>query len=154
MNILLVFATNSGGTQACAQSITDAFAANTHTVTQKNPKEVTEEDIKKADAVILASPSWDYQGQEGQPHEDFLPLFTLLKGKTFPQKKFAVFGLGDSTYTFFCGAVDRLEKLVEEVQGTRIIPSLRIDGYYMDEEKARTELTTWTNKLMQTLSPS
>ena len=146
MNILLVYATNSGTTQAIAQIVSDALTQQGHTVTIKEAAHAAPEDFASAQAVILGSPSWDFDGKEGQPHEDFLPLMDKMKGQQVA-KPFAIFGLGDTSYKYFCGAVDHLEEFVKTLQGNLLVPSLRIANYYTNLDQATQAVNTWITTL-------
>lgn len=150
MNILLVFATNSGTTQTVAQMITDALTKSGHTVTLKEARATTPEDFAGPQMVLLGSPSWDFDGHEGYPHEDLLALMDKMK-TTNVAKPFAIFGLGDSSYKYFCGAVDHMETFVKNVQGTLAVPSLKIDKYYSDIEANNGKITTWVTSLTDTI---
>ncbi len=150
MNILLVWATNSGTTQTVAHVIHDALTAAGHTLTMKEARETTPEDFTAPQAVILGTPSWDFDGNEGFPHEDFLPLMEKVKTQTVA-KPFAIFGLGDSSYRIYNGAVDHLEKFVSDVKGTLLIPSLKIDRYYSDEAGNAAKVNAWTEELKKKL---
>ena len=148
MNILILFATYSGGTQVVAQNIATILQKLDHTVTVKNPKQTHPQDILSSDISILCSPSWDVNGKEGQPHEDYLSLIENTEDALFEKKKFAVVGLGDSTYPQFCGAVDELEQYITQKKGELLIPSLRIDGFYFDEAKHTQTVEQWTQTLV------
>jgi|SRR5690348_11980665 len=150
MNILLVWATNSGTTQTVAQTISDGLTGAGHTVTMKEAREIKPEDFTSPQAIILGSPSWDFDGKEGQPHEDYVPLIASLSGVTVA-KPFAVFGLGDSSYKYFCGAVDHLEELVKNLKGTLITPSLRIDKFYSDQTDNVEKVNMWIEELKKKL---
>ena len=52
----------------------------------------------------------------------------------------AVFGCGDSSYEYFCGAVDAIQEKVEEIGGVLIADALKIDGDPMD---AKDEIIEW-----------
>lgn len=149
MNILLVFATNSGGTEMAAQLITQQLT--NHTVTMKRAVEATLEDVQQAECVILGSPSWDYAGKEGQPHDDFHAFQGKLASAQFDGKKFAVFGLGDTSYKHFCGAVDELETWISGWKGTLVVPSLRIDKFFYQQAEATEAINSWCQKLTSTL---
>lgn len=61
---------------------------------------------------------------EGEPPEEALSLYKLLTGKKAPQLsglKFAVLGLGDSTYPDFCQAGKNFDRLLEELGGKRLM---------------------------------
>ena len=150
MNILLVYATNSGGTEMAAQLITQQLAG--HTVTMKRATEANLADIQQAEVVLLGSPSWDYAGKEGQPHDDFHALQGKIANTSLEGKKFAVFGLGDSSYKHFCGAVDEFETWITGWKGILVIPSLKIDKFFYQQAEATEAITGWCQKLTTALS--
>ncbi|MDQ5951845.1 MAG: flavodoxin [Patescibacteria group bacterium] len=147
MNILLMYATYSGSTTAASQIAEQVLQAKGHQVTVKQVQETQPTDFVAADFVLLASPSWDYHGEEGMPHEDYLEAFKTFAGQTFPTKKFAVLGLGDSNFTKFCGAADHLENWVKELQGDLFVPSLRLDQYYFNETENGEKVKLWAAQL-------
>ena len=147
MKILIVFATNSGGTQLAADLLKETLVKNSHEVTVKEVRETNIDEFAGVDLVILASPSWDYEGLEGQPHPDYREFIDKAKDKKFVGKKFAVVGLGDSSYTYFCGAVDHIEKFVKDLNGTLTAESLKIDGFYLDQAGNSQKLSDWAQKL-------
>lgn len=146
MNILLVFATNSGGTAAAATMIADQLTGKRHAVTIKEAKDAGTDDLTAASFVILGSPSWDYNGLEGQPLPEMAEFIDRCKNIQLEGKPFAVFGLGDSSYTSFCGAVTYLEAFVKRAKGTLVFPSLKVDGFYMKSE-AGEQITKWADEL-------
>lgn len=151
MNILLLYATYSGSTMAASQVAQQVLQAKGHTVTLQEVRETQPEQFLDADVVVLASPSWDFHGQEGMPHEDYLEVFKLFAGQTFPTKKFAVMGLGDTNFTKFCGSADHLENWVEQLGGTLALPTLRIDQYYFNEDENGQKVQLWAEQLANTL---
>ncbi|MBI4084814.1 MAG: flavodoxin family protein [Candidatus Levybacteria bacterium] len=147
MKILLVFATYSSGTHMASDVVSQQLSAKGHTVELKDVQEVQLDAFNNYDLIILATPSWDIGGQGGQPHEHFVAFIANAKGKTTPGKKFAVFGLGDSSYPQFCGGVDHLEKFVKDLQGILVAPSLRIDGYFFNQDEANNKISEWLASL-------
>lgn len=147
MKILLIYATNSGGTYLASQIIEEVLTHHNHDVTGKNVREINPDELNDYQVIILGSPSWDYQGKQGQPHEDYLPLLEHIRGKAFPEKLFAIYGLGDSSYTYFCGAVNHLEEVVKQMQGKLLVPSLRVDGFYFAEAKNAQLIRDWAEHL-------
>lgn len=152
MKVLLVFATNSGGTQLASQIVQEVLEKHSHEVEVKEVRDTKPEDFASHDLIILTSPSWDFEGLEGQPHPDYRPFMEQFTDNDYSAKKFAVFGLGDSSYTYFCGAVKHLEDFVKKIKGNLISESLKIDGFYMDQEKSSELLNSWTENLSQKLS--
>ncbi len=150
MNILVAYATNSGGTADAAKIVNTALTSGNHQVTTKMIRDVNPDDLAAFDLILFGSPSWDYQEKEGVPHEDFIAFMEKMKGKTLPNKNVAIFGLGDLSYTHFCGAVDHLEDFVKTMQGKLASESLRIDGYYTqpgNQEKVK----SWAEHLLSTI---
>ncbi len=150
MNILILYATYSSGTEIACQTIEGILKQHNHTVTRKLVKETPFDELSEYNLIILGSPSWDHEGREGLPHEDFIHFITLSHFPTLPHKKFAVIGLGDSTYAHFCGAVDHLENFVKHVHGELLLPSLRIDGFYFNQEKNLELIKQWTQQIVRT----
>jgi len=147
MKIGVFYATYSGGTQVATDFLAKSLKDSGHEVVVKIISEVSFEDILNYDLRIFASPSWDDEGLEGQPHQDFITFIKNSEGKNFAGKNCAIMGLGDSTYTHFCGAVDILESFINKTGGKLIIPSLRIDGYLFDTEKNNSLILEWVNKI-------
>lgn len=147
MNILIAFATNSGSTQTACDVLREQLTSHGHEVTVKEIRETSFDDILNATFVILSSPSWDYDGKEGMPHESFIKFIEENKGKSASNKPFAILGLGDKTYTHFCGCADHLEQFVKDIQGTLAVPSLRIDNYYANMDTANESIKTWASSL-------
>lgn len=147
MNILIVFATYSGSTMTAAQLLEQQLQGKGHQVGLKAANELQPSDFDAPDLIILASPSWDYHGEEGMPHEDYQVVFQTFAGLTFPGKKFAIMGLGDSNYTVFCGSATHLENWVDQLQGQRVIESLRIDQYFFNEAENNQKISAWADQL-------
>lgn len=67
---------------------------------------------------------------EGDVPDNVFPFYLQLKDQ-FPlltNKRYAVIGLGDSSYENFCGAGEKFAELLAELQGTEVAPMLRIDA--------------------------
>ena len=146
MNIGIFYATYSGGTQAACEFLSQTLQGMSHQVTMKMISEVTFEDAINYDLIIFSSPTWDYEGKEGQAHQDFMTFMQNSAGKKSPGKNFAVLGLGDSSYVHFCTAVDMIEAFVKEAGGSTK-ESLKIDGYLFDTEKNNGHITEWAKKI-------
>lgn len=147
MKIQLIFSTNSGGTQSAATTVAETLTKLGHSVDLKETLEVDLEQLGTHDLTILASPSWDYNGLEGQPHEHFIEFLPKAE-KKLQGKKLAIFGLGDSSYTVYGGAVDELEKFAKKIGAILVTPSLKIDGYFYHTQEATEALTHWAETLV------
>lgn len=154
MNIIIVYASNSGGTFISSNIIAENLKKLNHQVTVSNVRETEPGELSKFDCIIFGSPSWDYQGKEGQLHQDFLPFLEKAKGLSLPGKKFAAFGLGDSSFAYFTGAVSHLEKFIGTLGGKPIQESLRIDGFFFDQETNEKKIQVWAENLSTVLTKS
>lgn len=151
MDIFLVYATNSGGTAQAATMIADTLKGKGHTVTVKEAKDAGPADLTGAPFIILGSPSWDYNDMEGQPLPEMVELVNRCKDIQLEAKSCAVFGLGDSSYTYYCGAVTYLEAFVKRTKGNLVVPSLKVDGFYMHPE-AGEMVKKWAEGLTEKLT--
>lgn len=105
--------------------------------------------------IILGSPSWDFKAKEGQPHKDFFDFFEKYPETSFNNCNVALFGLGDRSYIFFCGAVDVLKEWVEQRGGQVLHEALRINRFYFnDPEESFTQAENWIRSVFQTVSSS
>lgn len=152
MKILLTYGTNSSGTQAVSASISDALIAAGHKVVMKRAYEDGAGDFKHYDIIILGSCTWErFEGKqhlEGQLQQHMHVLTEQLTGQKYRKQKFAIFGLGDSSYTDFCAAANKLETFVHGIQGQIFFPTLRIDSYFFDLEKNRQRVEEWATQLV------
>ncbi len=151
MNILLAYATYSSGTETASGILAETLRSGGMDVTVKRIADVQPDDMKPYDLVILASPSWWEQKTDGMPHSHFLEAFKRFEGTTFPEKRFAVMGLGDITFAHFCGAVKHLEEWVGKLQGKLVIPSLKVDSFYFEVDSNTARVKEWGSALTRTL---
>src|SRR3989338_10992409 len=114
MNVLIAYATNSGGTYFAAQTVKKVLEAKKFSVTTAEVEDLSPHDFKKYDLIILGSCSWNYKDLEGQLPKSFEEFVKNTPANSLQNKKCAVFGLGDSEYLYFCGAVGILEKYIQK----------------------------------------
>lgn len=151
MNIFIVFATYSSGTEVASEAVEEYLNAKGNTVIRKHVKTVEPDELGKFDLVILASPNWWVNKMDGMPHEEFVKFFERAKGKTYPGKKFAVFGLGDTAFDKFCNSVVHLSHFVHDLEGNLLIEPHRIDGFFFNQEENTQKLLEWVDRILQTM---
>ncbi len=144
MKTLLIYATNSGSTLEVCNYITTEFTQKGQEITQKEAREVDPHELNAYDLIILGSPTWG----DGEIHESFIEFIKKFENITLPDKRFAVFGLGDSTYEHFCAAADHLEEFVKKIQGKLIIESLKINNFYFNQQEELAKITEWSRKIL------
>lgn len=156
MNILIVYGTNSSATYNVVESVGNILTVAGHHVTVQHARDTVPSKLSEpADCLILASCTWERFTAEGKRLEGELQqhMYSLVEAAKVPAgRRFAVIGLGDSSYTEFCAAADHLESAIERWSGKLIVPTLRIDGYFFDLEKNRAQVTTWAEALVKVLA--
>jgi len=143
MNIGVFYATYSGGTQLAADFLSQSLKTSGHTVDLKQISQVSFEDTLSYDLRVFASPSWDEGGKEGQPHSDFISFIEKSADKNFGGKSCAIFGLGNTSYGHFCGAVDILQDFIKRLGGKLVVEPLKIDDYLIDMDGYNKKLAEW-----------
>lgn len=118
-----------------------------HEVTHKDIRNIKPDSLSQYDLIIFGSPSWNYEKTEGMPHEFFLRFMQQMEGQSLTGKKFAVYGLGDTAYIHFCGAVDHIEEFIKKLGGTVVSEPLRIDGFFFDQKNNELKLQEWAENL-------
>jgi flavodoxin len=149
MIITIVYATYSNSTFLASEQLSKELTAIGYTVALYTAAEATLELLQQPDLLIFASPSWDYNGEQGMPHEDFTAMQARLSDVALNNKLVAVMALGDSSFTDFCGAATHLSTWLAEKGGTEVVPPLKIDQYYANEQAAQQQIADWS-KAMQT----
>lgn len=161
MKVLIVYATYSQGTRLASKIIRDTLEKDGYEVTLQNILDVDASgnfffnkdrllsEINHNDLVIFGSCTWFEDKKEGQPHSGFIALMQYAKEIPFQKKGFAVFALGDASQyaVHFCGAADTLEKFVTENGGKLVVPPLRVDRFYFDQEKNTKLVEKWAGEL-------
>ncbi len=152
MKILIVFATYSGSTRIVGDII-KATLKKDNDVTSCSVFDFNPEGFKDFDFIVLGSNSWFEKKEEGQMNSGFHALKEKLKPDSLKGKKFAIYALGDSNlyHNTFCKAADHLEKLVREFGGDAVIPPLKVNSFYFDEEGNEPKIIEWSEGLNQFL---
>lgn len=152
MKILIVYASNSGSTYLVANQLREVLRAK-HAVTVKKAAETTPDMVQKYPVVLLGSPSWSVEGHEGYPQETILRLMREMENIQYDgrRQRWALFGCGDTSYTFFCGAVDHLEHFVRSFGGESLLSPLKIDGYFFTVKESEKAVAGWAKKLIKAL---
>jgi flavodoxin short chain len=142
--VLIVYGSTTGNTEWVAETAAARIKEAGHKT------EVLEAGQAKADGlcrgwdlVLFGCSTWGQDDIELQ--EDFAILFESFDKIEAKGVKTAVFGCGDESFTYFCGAVDaiadKLESLGAEAAGYR----LKIDG---DPHDSDDEISSWLDSTL------
>jgi flavodoxin I len=148
---LIVYATNSSGTEQAARIARDVLVDAGHTVNLKRAYHADPEEMGNYDLVVLGSNTWDnwVEGKrlEGQLQEHMRAFIERIPSGSLAGRRIAVFGLGDSSYNRICGAADLLEELVAKLGAVKVGDTLRVDGFFFNPERNRKRVADWTRSL-------
>jgi flavodoxin short chain len=142
-NALIIYGSTTGNTESVADIISTDLSKADYTIKKINVSDVGVDILNETfDLYLLGSSTWGDDEIEFQ--EDFVPFYENMNGElNLSGKKFAVFGCGDSSYEYFCGAVDALEERLAKLGGSLVCESLRIDG-----EPEESEINEWTQDVI------
>jgi flavodoxin short chain len=140
---LIVYGSTTGNTESAARQIGKILTREGVEVRiQDVVKTKVEELGQGVDVTLLGASTWGDSEVEFQ--EDFATFFEEMDKANLKDKKVAVFGCGDSSYTHFCGAVDQLQEKVEGMGGKVINDPLKIDG---DPGDAASDVESWAQEV-------
>lgn len=142
-NALIVYGSTTGNTETVAHQVSDVLISQGLEVTVKNVVNTKIEELGNGyDLTLLGVSTWGDDEIEFQ--EDFEPLYDEMDKANLKDKKVALFGCGDSSYEYYCGAVDLLEEKMQELKGKIINEPLRIDG---DPDDSANEINEWAEEV-------
>lgn len=154
MKVLIVYATNSGGTRFASEHLQSSIVNQGHESEMQEAWEVNFDSLSNYDLVLFGTNTWLYNDKEGQPHKWYLDRQVEIEGKDLSSTTCGIFALGDSSYAQFCHSAEVLSELIGKTKANILDPILKIDGYYRDEKNSSSILDTWLNQLLGALKIS
>lgn len=141
---LIVYGSTTGNTEYVAGIAERVLSETGATVKKLDASNVTPEGLCDGyDLVMFGCSTWGEDSIELQ--DDFIPLFESFESIQAKGKKVAVFGCGDSSYEYFCGAVDAIEQKLDEL-GAIVLDTLKIDG---DPQSEKDVIENWTKSVLE-----
>ncbi|WP_386697154.1 assimilatory sulfite reductase (NADPH) flavoprotein subunit [Lonepinella sp. MS14436] len=120
LSISVLSASQTGNTRKIANLLVERLQAQNLSVKQINIGDYKTKNLAEEDVVLLLTST---QG-EGEPPEEAVSLHKFLFGKKAPKLdsvRFAVLGLGDSSYEHFCGAAVEFDQRLAELGASRLL---------------------------------
>ncbi|MCP4158936.1 MAG: flavodoxin [Deltaproteobacteria bacterium] len=129
--------------------IRDSLKKNGFKVTKRNVlnTEINELD-KDYDLMLFGCSTWSFGEDEFEMQSGFKPFYNEIGQYQFINKKIGVFGCGDSSYKYFCSAVDQIEELISSKNGSLAGSSLKVDG---DPFRNSTDINKWVSTLVKSV---
>ncbi|WP_241569762.1 NADPH-dependent assimilatory sulfite reductase flavoprotein subunit [Rosenbergiella collisarenosi] len=150
--ITLVSASQTGNARRLAEELRDDLLAAQLQVNLINAADYKFKQIAAEKIVIVIAST---QG-EGEAPEEAVAFYKYLHSKkapSLPDVGFAVFGLGDSSYEFFCKAGKDFDQRLSELGAQRLLPRVDADvDYAQAAEQWRTEVVAALKARMPTSS--
>jgi len=144
-NVTVLYASETGNAAGVAKQAAERFNAAGVDARAVNMADYKQRDLKSETHVIMVAATHG----EGDPPEGAAGFFEFLAGRKAPKLdgvKFAVLGLGDTSYVHFCEAAKVLDRRFEELGAQRIAERVDCD---VDYEDAAEE---WTASLADMLA--
>jgi flavodoxin I len=136
---MVIYGSTTGNTESTAHIIARAIANNSIETTIKDVRDVEKNDFSgDYDILLMGCSTWG--DEEIELQEDFAEFYEDMDSLPIQDRKVAVFGCGDSSYTYFCGAVDALEEKSKELGANLVVNGLKIDG---DPEDMEGDIVEW-----------
>jgi len=146
----IIYASSSGNTEYTVDTLMQFLQENQPdlTVTKQLAETAQEEDLHKADALLLACGTWNTGGSEGQLHMYMDAFLRRAKDADLGGKPCALIALGEDTYYYSCRATEHLMQYIMKHNGTTCSPPLLVvNDPYGQEDK----IQAWGEKLGSTL---
>ncbi|MET6594938.1 NADPH-dependent assimilatory sulfite reductase flavoprotein subunit [Citrobacter portucalensis] len=144
LGITLISASQTGNARRVAEALRDDLIAAKLNVTLINAGDYKFKQIANEKLLIVVAST---QG-EGEPAEEAVALHKFLFSKKAPKldnTAFAVFGLGDTSYEFFCQAGKDFDAKLAELGGERLLDRVDADVEY------QAAATQWRARLVDVL---
>ncbi|BCS97012.1 flavodoxin [Desulfoluna limicola] len=135
---LIIYGSTTGNTETAADHIGAVLAGKGLDVTVQNVTDTNPGDEAAYDVVLYGCSTWGEDEIELQ--DDFIEYYEAMDTASLSGKKVGIFGCGDSSYLYFCGAVDAIEEKVRNVGGLLVAEGLKIDG---DPDEWEGEINDW-----------
>ncbi|RIA55822.1 assimilatory sulfite reductase (NADPH) flavoprotein subunit [Dichotomicrobium thermohalophilum] len=129
--VTVLYATETGNAASVAKQAAERFSAAGLEARAVNMADYKQRDLKSETHVIMVAATHG----EGDPPEGAAGFFEFLAGRKAPKLdgvKFAVLGLGDTSYVHFCEAGKMLDRRFEELGAERIAERVDCDVDYED----------------------
>ncbi|MDM2743708.1 NADPH-dependent assimilatory sulfite reductase flavoprotein subunit [Citrobacter sp. Cu231] len=142
--ITLISASQTGNARRVAEALRDDLIAAKLNVTLINAGDYKFKQIANEKLLIVVAST---QG-EGEPAEEAVALHKYLFSKKAPKLEntaFAVFGLGDTSYEFFCQAGKDFDSKLAELGGERLLDRVDADVEY------QAAAAQWRERLVEVL---
>eukprot|EP00996_Jenningsia_fusiforme_P000246 NODE_11_length_5703_cov_380.525822_g9_i0.p1 GENE.NODE_11_length_5703_cov_380.525822_g9_i0~~NODE_11_length_5703_cov_380.525822_g9_i0.p1 ORF type:complete len:1811 (-),score=360.20 NODE_11_length_5703_cov_380.525822_g9_i0:193-5625(-) len=147
--VTILYGSETGHSESLAQELGTDFERRDYSVSVQALDDIDPQELPDMGFVVIAISTC---GQGVFPRNSMLFWEELKRDKPegwLKNLKYAVFGLGDSTYYFFCHTAKLIDARLAELGGQRIVPlGIGDDG---DEDAYETGFSNWIPSVWSTL---
>ncbi|WP_423187817.1 assimilatory sulfite reductase (NADPH) flavoprotein subunit [Alishewanella sp. d11] len=144
--LTILFGSQTGNAKHVAQDIGDAASAKGFTVKVQDLAEYKATNLKNERYLVIVTSTYG----EGEPPENAISFYNYLfskKAPQLPELRYAVLGLGDTSYEFFCKTAQDFDQRLAELGAKAVIARADLDVDYA------AAAATWQQNLITTLEP-
>ncbi len=145
-SLTIVYGSQTGNAKALAQSLSQSAQSKGFTAELISAADYKVQRLKKETHLIVIVSTHG----EGEPPEDAEALHQFIFGKKAPKLdtlNFAVLGLGDSSYEFFCQTGKDFDTQLEKLGAKRLFDRVDLDVDY------ETQANQWSTDILERLEP-
>jgi len=142
---LVLYGTETGNAKGLAKKVVEQFASRGFEARAVDMEAYKTRELKTEKHIIVITATHG----EGDPPDPARPFFEFLSSKKAPklnQAHFAVLGLGDTSYEFFCKAAHDMDAQLETLGAVRLLDRVDCDVDY--EETAH----AWIEQVVEAFS--
>lgn len=144
--LTILFGSQTGNAKHVAQDIGDAASAKGFAVKVQDLAEYKAANLKNERYLVIVTSTYG----EGEPPENAISFYNYLfskKAPQLPELRYAVLGLGDTSYEFFCKTAQDFDQRLAELGAKAVIARADLDVDYA------AAAATWQQNLITTLEP-
>ncbi len=145
--LTVLVGTETGNSTALSRTLVEAARARGITAEAINMADYKPRRLKDEQDLLVVVSTYG----EGDPPQTAVGFFEFLEGRKapkLPQLRFAVLGLGDSTYEHYCEAGKRIDRRLEELGAERLTDRADLDVDFEDGAAA------WIETAVARLAPA
>jgi sulfite reductase (NADPH) flavoprotein alpha-component len=141
--LTVLYGSQTGNAKHVAQDLGKAASGKGFTVKVQDLAEYKAANLKNERFLVIVTSTYG----EGEPPENAISFYNFLfskKAPQLPELRYAVLGLGDTSYEFFCKTAQDFDQRLAELGGKAIIARADLDVDY------GTAAANWLQQLITT----
>lgn len=143
--VLLLYWSKTGNTQTFVDHFVSQSSLPVDVYDMKRSPIISAKDVKKYSKIVIGSYTWGY-GKIPKPVKSFI----VDNVSAFQNKAVFLFGSGNSVYPKFCGAIDNIEVIMNDIE-SEVYAKVKIDQRFNVSDYTEEQLSN-INKSIKNFS--